>query len=46
MSETKTTDNRTQLTIKPTHFPKIILATAATCWGLSVLGAVLEMVAH
>lgn len=46
MSEAKTSDPRTQLTIKPTHFPKIILAAAGACWGLSVLGAVLEMVAH
>lgn len=46
MSDVKTSDPRTNLTIKPTHFPKPVLVTAAVCWGLSLLGAVLEAVAH
>lgn len=43
MSETPTENNR-GLTIKPVHFPPLILVTAGLVWGLSILGAVLEVV--
>lgn len=33
-----------ELTIKPTHFPKIVLAAAGALWGLAFLGALLETV--
>jgi hypothetical protein len=33
-----------ELTIKPTHFPLAVKLTAATCWGLAVVGAILEAV--
>jgi hypothetical protein len=43
MSEAKT-GNARELTVHETHFPKIVVMTAAACWGLSVLGAILETV--
>ncbi len=46
MSDHKPSTPNTGLTIKPTHFPKIILVSAASVWGLSVLGAILEVIAH
>ena len=42
MSDVKTSDPRTNLTIKPTHFPKVVIACAAACWGLAVVGAIAE----
>ncbi len=34
--------NAEHLTVKPSHFPKVVILTAAACWALAVVGAVLE----
>lgn len=42
MSEVKNTN----LTIHETHFPPVVKLTAAICWGLCLVGAILEVVVH
>ncbi len=37
------TENNRGLTIKPVHFPMVVKVTAATVWGLGVVGSVLEI---
>jgi hypothetical protein len=44
MSEPSKNDR--ELTVKPVHFPPVVIWTAATVWGLSIVGAVLEIVLH
>ena len=31
-----------ELTVHETHFPPVVIAAAAACWGLCLVGAALE----
>jgi hypothetical protein len=41
MTESK---NLRELTVKPVHFPPVVIWTAGIVWGLSIVGALLEIV--